>query len=282
MSRIPDMPAHLHLYLIEASLLAAFMLSACAWTVAIAHPASPIARRISRPITRRALIGFAMATTAVLLITSPWGRLSGAHMNPAVTIAFTALGKVDPRDAIGYITAQCAGGIGGVLLARALLGRALAHPSVRFIVTQPGPRGPRIAFAAEFVIAFLMLSTVLLFSNLPVAMAFTPLAAATLVFLYITFEAPLSGMSLNPARTLGSAVVARSFRALPIYLVAPTLGMLAAAGIHSALLGAQSVHCAKLDHRGEFPCPFHCTIESLRHPDAPPGIDTAASEQHRR
>lgn len=266
------LPLRPQVYVIEAALLAAFMVSACTWVALLQHPASPVARRVRSPIVRRGLIGLAMGVTAVLLITSPWGRLSGAHMNPAVTLAFTFLGKVAPLDAAAYIGAQFAGGIAGVALARRVLGPAVAHPSVNFVATRPGPRGPRRAFIAEVAISFTLLSTVLVTANTPVTMAYTPLAAGTLVFLFITFEAPLSGMSMNPARTLGSAVGARSFRHLPIYFAAPTLGMLAAAALHAGLLGGQAVHCAKLDHRGELPCPFHCTIDALRHRHAGDGI----------
>lgn len=197
-------------------------------------------------------------------------------MNPAVTLAFTLLGKLEPGDAVGYITGQFAGGIVGVLGASLVAGRALAHPAVRFVVTQPGagPRAARVAFAAEFAISFILFLTILILSNTPVSMAYTPWAAGALVFLYITFEAPLSGMSLNPARTLGSAVIARSFRALPIYFIAPPLGMVAAAAVYASVLGTQAVHCAKLDHRGDVPCPFRCTIDALRHPRQVDGIES--------
>lgn len=267
------MTEHLDLYLIEGALLGAFMVSACACTVVMFHPRSPPAIRVRRPLARRAVVGLAMAATAVLLITSPWGRRSGAHMNPAVTLAFTLLGKVDPRDAVGYIAGQFAGGVGGVLTARLLLGPSLAE--VRYAVTQPGPppRGAPVAFAAELTIAFILFATVLVVSNLPVTMAYTPIAAAGLVFLFITFEAPLSGMSLNPARTVASAVVARTYRGIWIYLLGPPLGMIAAAGVYAALLGTQAVHCARLDHRGELPCPFHCTIEALGNRPIGDGIE---------
>lgn len=265
---LPNWP----LYLIEAALLGTFMFVACATCIAMLHPSSPIARRLKHPLLRRLCIGTAMGTTAVLLITSPFGQLSGAHMNPAVTLAFAALGKLDPRDAAGYILFQFLGGIGGVAIARLLLGRAVAHSSVRFVTTEPGPLGPRIAFIAELTISFVLFAVVLLVSNSGQTAAFTPVAAGILVTLFITFEAPFSGMSMNPARTLGSAVMARRLQHLPIYFAAPSLGMLAAAGTHAAVLGRQSVHCAKLDHRGAAPCPFHCTFDALRHHGEESGI----------
>jgi hypothetical protein len=84
-------------------------------------------------------------------------------------------------------------------------------------------------------------------------------------------------MSMNPARTLASAVAARRFSHLPIYFTAPPLGMAAAAFLYSGLLGSQAVHCAKLDHAGHAPCPFHCTIDALRHPHHDDGIQPVAS-----
>lgn len=273
------MLVHFNLYLIEAALLGAFMIAACLAVMLVEHPASGVRRRIGSALVRRGIIGMAMGVTAVVLITSPWGRLSGAHMNPAVTLAFTLLGKVRPIDAVGYIAGQCLGGIVGMLACATVFRRALAHPSVAYIVTEPAmrPTGWRIAFAAELAISFIMLATVLVVSNLPVTMAYTPLVAGTLLVLFIMFEAPLSGMSLNPARTLASAVAARRFCAWPVYVAAPTLGMAGAAMLYMGISGSQAVHCAKLDHRGELPCPFRCTIESLRHPRGDSGIEAAAN-----
>jgi aquaporin Z len=75
---------------------------------------------------------------------------------------------------------------------------------------------------------------------------------------YIVLEAPLSGMSLNPARTLGSAVHAREWTALWVYLAAPLLGMLAAARLYVATHGGHRVLCAKLHHDNAQRCIFRC------------------------
>jgi aquaporin Z len=258
------MPAHWPEYLMEAALLGAFMIVACAAGVLLGHPASPVVRRWPAQLARRALMGLAMGLTAVTLIYSPWGQQSGAHMNPATTLTFFLRGKVAPADALLYILAQCAGAIAGVALARFSLRDRLRHPDVNHVVTAPGRRGLAVAWLAELAIAFVMMLTVLLVSNDAVLTPYTGFFAGTLVFLYITFEAPLSGMSLNPARTLGSAVVARHWRAIWVYFTAPVAGMLLASAAHAALPAHNRVYCAKLAHCNDYPCIFRCDFEELR------------------
>jgi aquaporin Z len=244
-------------YAIEAVLLATFMVSACTVTVLLEHPASPIRTLLPDPFVRRALAGAAMGLTAIALIYSPWGRQSGAHFNPSVTLTFWRLGKIAGRDAIAYVGAQCAGGIAGVLLAWLVLGMLAAHPAVAFAATVPGAAGPAIAFAAETAISFVLMAAVLLLAN-GAAARWTGVVCGTLVALFITFEAPYSGMSMNPARTLASALAAQRWTALWIYAVAPPLGMLAAAELYLRLRGARRVVCAKLHHDFVHDCIFRC------------------------
>jgi aquaporin Z len=242
-------------YLMEAGALGMFMVSACVFAALLWHPASPASRLVPDGLGRRALMGLAMGLTAVGLIYSPWGQRSGAHMNPAVTLAFLRLGKVRAWDAVFYVVAQFAGGVLGVLASRVLLGLRLAHPQVNYVVTVPGAWGPRAAFVAETAIAFVMMSAILFVTNSALA-PWTGLVAGALVAAFITFEAPLSGMSLNPARTLGSAALALNFSALWVYLAAPPLGMLLAAEAYTTVRGAQAVFCAKLHHHNRHRCIF--------------------------
>jgi glycerol uptake facilitator-like aquaporin len=104
-------------YLMEAAGLGIFMLAACTFATLLEHPASPVRQAISDPILRRLLMGLAMGLTAINLIYSPWGKQSGAHLNPSVTLTFWRLGKVASWDALLYIAAQFVGGMTGVLLA---------------------------------------------------------------------------------------------------------------------------------------------------------------------
>jgi aquaporin Z len=202
-------------------------------------------------------MGLAMALTAVAILYSPWGRRSGAHLNPAVTLTFWRLGKVAGWDAAFYIVAQFVGGLAGVLAARVWLGASVADPSVHYAVTAPGPAGPVAAFGAEIVISFVLMLVVLSVSNSRAA-ALTGLCAGALVAIYITLEAPLSGMSMNPARSFASAAGAGLFSSLWLYFTAPPLGMLLAAEVFVRVRGARAVHCAKLHHANAQRCIFRC------------------------
>ena len=137
-------------YLIEAWALGMFMVSA-------EYPGSPLHQAIGNPDLRRALIGIAMGLTAIALIYSPWGQRSGAHMNPAVTLAFLRLRKISRRDAVMYIAAQFIGGTLGILLVKALCQSAFAEAPVSYVVTIPGPQGTWLAFAAEFAISAVLM-----------------------------------------------------------------------------------------------------------------------------
>jgi aquaporin Z len=253
-------PTSLHWpeYAIEAAALGTFMASAALFATALYHPSSRLAAGISNEWVRRGAMGLAMGLTAVAIIYSPWGQRSGAHMNPAVTLTFYRLGKVTPHDALGYVLAQFVGGIAGIALVAAALGRLVSDPSIHYVVTAPGPSGEGVAFLAEAAMAFGMMLAILAMSNRRKLARFTGLFAGLLVWTYITFEAPLSGMSINPARTFGSAVLAGDFVGLWIYFVAPPLGMLLAAELYTRTFGAGGVMCAKLHHPHGGACIFGC------------------------
>jgi len=244
-------------YAIEACCLGLFMLSATGCAIALQHPHSPLSPWIVSAMVGRMPMGLAMGLTAALLIYSPFGRRSGAHMNPAVTLTFFRLGKISAADAAAYVAAQFVGGAAGMVVAILLFGSLPADPTVNYVVTTPGAAGPVVAFVAETAISFLLMLTVLGVSNTPRVASFTGLAAAFLVAMFITFEAPLSGMSMNPARTLASALFAHS-SSLWIYFIAPVLGMLGAAELFVRVAGRARIRCAKLHHRFDIPCIFHC------------------------
>ena len=239
-------------YLMEAAELGLFMISACAFGVILEHPSSPVRQALPSPFLRRALMGAAMGLTAIAIIFSPLGKQSGGHFNPAVTLTFLRLGKIKLWDAFFYIGAQFAGGIAGVVLAATFLRQHLAHPAVNYVATLPGPRGAGLAFFAEVVITFILMSVILRVSNAATVARYTGLFAGALVATYITFEAPLSGMSMNPARTLGSAFGGMIWRDLWIYFTAPPLGMLLAGEVFRRRARA----CPKLNHDPAYRCIF--------------------------
>ena len=227
-------------------------------TVVIEHPASPVRSFVGDAIARRMLMGMAMGLTAATIIYSPWGRRSGAHLNPAVTLTFFRLGKIGGRDALAYAAAQFVGGIVGISVAALGLLRWIADPSVNYVATAPGPFGDAVAFAAEATISFVLMLVVLSVSNQQRLSPFTGAVVAVLVATFITFEAPLSGMSMNPARTLGPDMIGGIWRGLWIYFAAPPLGMLMAAEIFVRVRGRLAVRCAKL-HHDSGPCIFNCS-----------------------
>jgi aquaporin Z len=243
-------------YLMEAAGLGLFMISASIATAILEHPASPIHQAIADPVLRRGLIGVTMGLTAIALIYSPWGKQSGAHLNPAVTLTFLRLGKVNRVDALFYILAQFIGGWFGIVFAVWVLGDAIIHPTVNYIVTIPGNDGVSIAFLAEFTISFGLMIMILIVSNTPQLARWTGLFAGILISVYITLEAPLSGMSMNPARTLASAIPAHNWTAIWVYFTAPVVGMLAASEVYIRWVGRRAVRCAKLHHHNSKRCIF--------------------------
>ena len=245
-------------YLMEAAGLGLFMVSAVMVTVLLEHPASPVRHGVANAVARRALTGVAMGLTAAAIIYSPWGRRSGAHLNPSVTLTFLRLGKIAPRDAGFYVLAQFAGGLAGLVLVTELLGRAAGNPAVNYVATVPGMAGVTGAFAGELAISFGMMSLILAATNTPRIARFTGALAGCTIAVYITLEAPLSGMSMNPARSLAPAIAAGAVAPLWIYFTAPPLGMLLAAEVYIRRHGVHAVRCAKLHHPSSAPCHFGC------------------------
>jgi aquaporin Z len=250
--------AHWPEYLIEGAGLGTFMICACAFGTLLGYPDSPVVRDIHNPTWLRILMGLAMGSTAASIIYSKFGKRSGAHLNPSTTLTFWRLGKIQSPDAFFYIAAQFVGATVGVFIASFVLGRWLAHPAVNYVVTSPGRYGPGWAFFAEMAITFVLMSVVLRVTNTPKLNRYTGLFAASLVMIYISIEAPISGMSMNPARTFGSAFSAANWMAIWIYFTAPPLGMLMAAELYVRTRGRETVLCAKLHHDNQERCIFRC------------------------
>jgi aquaporin Z len=244
-------------YAMEAGESGLYLFSACAVSTLLWHPASPVQGYLPSDAVRRMFMGLAMAATIIAIVLSPWGKQSGAHFNPAVTLTFYRLKKVALWDAVFYCAAQLLGAVSGVALASLVLQGAPGHKAVRYAATVPGIYGHTIAFVAELIISFILMSAILLTSNHEVLAPYTHYFAAILVALYIAFESPISGMSTNPARTFGPAVYASYWQTVWIYFFGPPLGMLAAAEVFLLVRERRGPYCAKLHHHNDKRCIFH-------------------------
>jgi len=255
---------NLPLYCFEAAELAIFMISACLFTTVLFHSSYPALRLIPDAALRRCLMGGAMGLTAVFIIRSPMGQRSGAHFNPAITLSYLRLGKIAKIDAQFYVVFQFIGGAAGVAVSALLLGKRLAAPSVDYAVTVPGRYGTAAAFGAELFMSALLMGVVLWVANRPSVARYTSYIVGVLISLDVLFFAPVSGFSINPARTTGSAVVAWVWTAVWVYFTAPLLGMMGAAEVYVRIYGMERVLCAKLHPDPKYPCPFHCNFPHHR------------------
>jgi aquaporin Z len=130
-------------------------------------------------------------------------------------------------------------------------------------------RGLGVAWLAEAMIAFLMMSMVLIVSNRHGLARYTGLCAGALVASFILVESPVSGMSMNPARSAGSAVWAHVWSGLWIYFTAPPVGMLVASQVYAMTFGRGRVYCAKLNHFNHHRCIFRCRFREMVEPTHP-------------
>jgi aquaporin Z len=251
-------------YVAEALGIAFFVTCAGLLTTLLEHPVSPVRQALQTNDTARHwLMGLAMGLVIVLIVYSPWGKKSGAHINPAVTLAFWQLGKIRTPDAIWYVLGQVAGAIGAAQLLKLVLGKLYAHPTVNYTVTQPVPlpRGELLAFAGEFVISFILMLVLLLALHSKKLKTITGWMIGVLLALYIVYETPYSGMSLNPARTLGSAVAAGKYHGLWVYWVAPSLATWLATVLFRRFYHGEDLECAILAGCGPSPSSPHSSGE---------------------
>ena len=224
-------------------------------------PGSPVPV-IQTPALRRLVTGLLFAGGATAVVYSPLGQRSGAHINPAVTLAFWRIGKVPTHDAVAYVVAQMLGALAGTFLAGLVFHDLVA--GVQYAVTVPGDGyTPVWALIAETLITFLLVFTIFICVNKPRIAGRTGLIAGALVAFLVMIESPVSGTSLNPARSLAPALLAPVYTSLWVYFVGPVLGALLAVRVHSRVGRATTV-CAKLFHTEKYPCPFDCGYRLAR------------------
>jgi aquaporin Z len=253
------------LYVYEAIELALFMVSACAFTIFLFDPLSPAFRLFPSVVVRRALMAIAMGITAVLIIHSPMGKRSGAHFNPVITLTYLRIGKIGLCDAAFYVLFQFLGGVFGVSVASAIFGNSLSKPGIDYVVTVPGQYGIAAAFFAELFMATVLMTVILLLSNRVSLANYVSYSVGVLIAIYVFFFASVSGFSINPARTTGSALFAGIWTAGWLYFVAPSLGMFGAAEVYTRFNGDDCVLCAKLHPDPALPCPFDCHFPGHYH-----------------
>jgi fumarate reductase subunit D len=178
-----------------------------------------------------------------------------ALVHAAHRLRFTVEHAFQLRRADGIIATVCYGGALAGTVAAGLAWRELT-PAVQYAATTPGDGYPAWgALVAETAITFLLVFTIFVCVNLPRVAPRTGLIAGALVAVLVMIEAPVSGTSLNPARTLGPAIVVPLYRDVWLYVVGPCLGALLAVAAYSRQWGRTTV-CAKLYHTEKYPCPF--------------------------
>ena len=196
---------------------------------------------------RRFLTGLLFGIVGALITVSPLGRISGAHLNPAITIAFHMEGKLTRRDALGYVCAQLLGGLLSILPLRAWGEVGL---SIHYGATLPRAGDAFwIPLLGEVCVTFALVTLIFVMTCNRRLRRFTPWSIAALFGVMVWLEAPLSGTSTNPARSLGPAVLSGDVSHLWIYLLGPIMGsILAVRFVHLDLVGHHHPPCARLAH----------------------------------
>lgn len=230
-------------------------------------PHSPLAALVPSRYWRFLVTGILFASTGALVTVSPLGRRSGAHLNPAVSLAFFTQGHLHRADLAGYVVSQSAGALVGAALVRWWWGHAAT--SLHDGLTVPGPGvSPWEAAAIEAAMTGCLVLVIFFFVSSPRTARWTPLAVLVTIAVLVWQAAPLTGTSLNPARSLGPAVVTGDFRAYWVYVVGPLSGALAATALWLAV--PRRTLTAKLFHDPAYRSIFRSMIPARREPPPRP------------
>jgi len=207
---------------------------------------SPVSRALPEIHVELFIVGTLVAVLLTGLIISRPGKISGGHMNPAISLAMWRFGVFPAAGIIPYIAAQMLGSVIGVLAARAAWGAVVARPPVLYAVIQPAPAWSAAAlFAAELIGMGLIVFTVGYFLSIPRLAPLVPWLVGILIGLGIALLGTQTGGSLNPARQFGPAVVSGHTAELWVFLIAPMVGAELAARLLQAFRKRRQV----LTHR---------------------------------
>ena len=215
----------------EAAGIGGFVILAGGLTVFLEHPSMPVMKTWLQyyPLLRRTVLGICLGLYVACTV-KLFGKLSGTHVNPAVTCTFFRLRNIGFVDAVCYVLAQFTGALIAFYLLKFFAGDLFSYPLINYGVTKPQPPHTATgAFVAEFIISFILMMALLLISSSRKSEKYVAPATGILLALYIIFELPYSGMSMNPARSFAAAFGAGEWRYLWIYFVSPTAAMLLAA-----------------------------------------------------
>ena len=204
------------------------VIGAVAWMFA---PGSPAVHWIPSIPLRLFLTGMGLGGAGSLVAVSPLGRISGAHLNPAMSLGFFVAGTMHLHDLCGYIAAQLAGASLGTWIGQAVFGSfgKMVHEALN----QPGNGVTTVmCLVAEATATFALAALIFAMVSRRSLMRWTPLAVIGLVAIIVWLDGNFSGASLNPARSFGPAVVTDVWHLYWIYLVGPCSGSVLAALAH--------------------------------------------------
>ena len=197
---------------------------------------SPISRMIPQIHAELLIVGASVGILITGLILSPLGRITGGHMNPAISFAMWRFGVFPGAGVVPYIVAQLLGSVLGVVAACAVWGPVVAEPPVAYAVLQPGPGWSTLSL---FVAETLSMAVIVLLVGVSLAeprlAAFVPWIVGGAIGMAIVMLGTSTGGSVNPARQFGPAILSGQTRFLWVYLLAPMAGAMLATWLQQAL-----------------------------------------------